>query len=105
MPYELPSQFKALAREYPDVCKAFENLGTQCHEAGPLDEKTRRLVKLGMAIGTCSEGAVHSAVRNALKTGLSKEEIMHVGILAITTIGLPHALAAMTWIKDLFEKG
>ncbi len=103
MPYELPSQFKALTREYPDVCKAFENLGTQCHEAGPLDEKTRRLVKLGMAIGTCSEGAVHSAVRNALKTGLSKEEIMHVGILAITTIGLPHALAAITWMKDLFE--
>ncbi len=103
MPYELTSQIKALAREYPDVCKAFENLGTQCHEAGPLDEKTRRLVKLGMAIGTCSEGAVHSAVRNALKTGLSKEEIMHVGILAITTIGLPHALAAMTWMKDLFE--
>ncbi len=103
MPYELPSQFKALTREYPDVCKAFENLGTQCHEAGPLDEKTRRLVKLGMAIGTCSEGAVHSAVRNALKTGLSKEEIMHVGILAITTIGFPHALAAITWMKDLFE--
>ncbi len=46
---------------------------------------------------------MHSAVRNALKTGLSKEEIMHVGILAITTIGLPHALAAMTWIKDLLE--
>ncbi len=105
MPYELPSQFKALAREYPDVCKAFENLGTQCHEAGPLDEKTRRLVKLGMAIGTRSEGAVHSAVRNALKTGLSKEEIMHVGILAITTIGLPHALASITWMKDLFEGG
>ncbi len=103
MPYELPSQFKALAREYPDVYKAFENLGTQCHESGPLDEKTRRLVKLGIAIGTCSEGAVHSAVRNALKTGLSKEEIMHVGILAITTIGLPHALAAITWMKDLFE--
>ncbi len=103
MGFELPEKFKDLAREYPEVCKAFENLGTQCHEAGPLDEKTRRLVKLGISIGTCSEGAVHSAVRNALKTGLSKEEIMQVGILAITTIGLPHALAAMTWIKDLLE--
>ncbi len=28
MLYELPSQFKDLAREYPNVCKAFENLGT-----------------------------------------------------------------------------
>lgn len=104
MSYELPSQFKEIAAEYPDVCKAFENLGTQCHGAGPLDEKTRRLVKLGIAIGAGSEGAAHSAVRNALNAGVSKEEIMHVGILAITTIGLPHALAAMTWIKDMFEK-
>jgi len=92
-----------MAGEYPDVCKAFENLGTRCHEAGPLDEKTRRLIKLGIAIGTGSEGAVHSAVRNALNAGVSKEEIMHAGILAITTIGLPHALAAITWIKDLFD--
>ena len=104
MGYELPEKFKDLAREYPDVCKAFQDLGTQCHEAGPLDEKTRRLVKLGISIGTGSEGAVHSAVRNALKTDISKDEIMHVSILAITTIGLPHALAAMSWIKDILEK-
>lgn len=105
MTYKLPSQFQDMAKEYPDVCKAFENLGAKCHDAGPLDEKARRLVKLGIAIGTGSEGAVHSAVRNALQAGLSKEEIMHVCILAITTIGLPHTIASMTWINDLLEKG
>jgi len=101
---ELPAQFKKLIRDYPDVCSAFENLGTECHNAGPLNEKARKLAKLGIAIGTGSEGAVHSAVRNALQANVSKEEIMHVGILAITTIGLPHAIAAMSWIKDLLEK-
>lgn len=104
MSYELPAPFKEIAREYPDVCNAFENLGTKCHDAGPLDEKARKLAKLGIAIGSGSEGAVHSAVRNALQADVSKEEIMHVGILAITTIGLPNAIAAMTWIKDLFAK-
>ncbi|MDR4499319.1 MAG: carboxymuconolactone decarboxylase family protein [Candidatus Scalindua sp.] len=104
MSYKLPSQFKTLAKEYPDVCTAFENLGKHCHEAGPLDEKTRRIAKLGIAVGAGSEGAVHSAVRNALEAGLSKEEIMHVCILSITTIGLPPAVATMTWIKDLIEE-
>ncbi len=104
MSYKLPAQFKKLISDYPDVCEAFESLGTQCHNAGPLDEKERKLAKLGIAIGTGSEGAVHSAVRNALQADVPKEEIMHVGILAITTVGLPHATAAMTWIKDLFEK-
>ena len=104
MSYELPSQFKSLVKEYPDVCEAFQNLGTQCHNAGPLNEKERKLAKLGIAIGAGSEGAVHSAVRNALKVDISKEEIMHVSILAITTIGLPQATAAMTWISDFFDK-
>ncbi len=104
MSYKLPAQFKSLAKEYPDVCEAFESLGTQCHNAGPLDEKARKLAKLGIAIGSGSEGAVHSAVRNALQADVPKEEIMHVGILAITTIGLPNATAAITWIKDLPEE-
>ncbi len=104
MSYELPAQFKSLAKAYPDVCEAFESLGSQCHNAGPLNEKERKLSKLGIAIGVGSEGAVHSAVRNALRANISKEEIMHVGILAITTIGLPQATAAMTWINDTFNK-
>ncbi len=104
MSYELPASFKKLVKDYPEVCSAFEKLGTKCHESGPLDERGRKLAKLGIAIGTGSEGAVHSAVRKALQAGLSKEEIMHVSILAITTIGLPHAIAAMSWIKDLLEE-
>jgi alkylhydroperoxidase/carboxymuconolactone decarboxylase family protein YurZ len=104
MTYEIPAQFKTLMSDYPDVCSAFQELGTKCHDAGPLDTKARKLVKLAIAIGTGSEGAVHSAVRKSLQADVSKEEIMHVCILAITTIGLPHTIAAMTWIKDLFEK-
>jgi len=104
MSYTLPAPFKEIAREYPDVCNAFENLGTKCHDAGPLNERARKLAKLGIAIGTGSEGAVHSAVRNALHAEVPKEDIMHVGILAITTVGLPHATAAITWIKDLLDE-
>jgi Carboxymuconolactone decarboxylase family len=59
-------------------------LGEKCHETGPLDEKTRRLVKLGIAIAARHEGAVHSATRNALNAG-----------------GWPPAWAAMTWINEV----
>jgi len=34
-----------------DVVQAYEALGKACAEAGPLDGKTRELVKLGMAVG------------------------------------------------------
>lgn len=86
---------------HPDVWEAFTELARRCHETGgPLDEKSRRLVKLGIAIGMQHEGALHSATRHALEAGLSAEEIFHAGILAITTLGWPSAYAAMTWIND-----
>ena len=79
---------------------AFNDLGERCHEAGPLDEKSRRLVKLALSIGAALEGATHSAVRNARKAGITPEEIDHVALLAITTLGLPAATRAMTWVTD-----
>jgi alkylhydroperoxidase/carboxymuconolactone decarboxylase family protein YurZ len=98
----LPVSLQAFSQRYPEVGAAFAALGEACHEkGGPLDEKTRRLAKLALAIGSQHEGAVHSATRHALEAGVTPEELMHVAILAITTIGWPAAYAAMTWIADL----
>lgn len=96
-----PKKLKKFEKKYPDVWAAFEALGTACHEkGGPLEEKTRRLVKLGIAIGSQHQGAVHSAARQALESGAKKEEILHAAVLAITTIGWPAAYAAVTWIEE-----
>jgi alkylhydroperoxidase/carboxymuconolactone decarboxylase family protein YurZ len=87
--------------QHPDIWKAFTDLAQKCHESGgPLDDRSRRLVKLGIAIGMQHEGALHSATRHALEAGLSPEEIFHAGILGITTLGWPSAYAALTWIND-----
>jgi alkylhydroperoxidase/carboxymuconolactone decarboxylase family protein YurZ len=85
---------------YPKVWKAFNELGERCHEAGPLDEKSRRLVKLALSIGAGLEGATHSTIRNARTAGITPEEIDHVAVLAISTLGLPAATRAMTWVSD-----
>ncbi len=101
----LPKPVNQFCKRYPEIWKRFNQLGELCHEAGPLDEKTRRLVKLALSIGAGLEGATHSAVRNARSTGVSADEIHHVALLAITTLGLPSATRAMTWIDDLEKKG
>lgn len=95
---EVPANF---ARQHPEVWAAFETLAKRCHEAGPLDAKTRRLVKLGIAIGTGSEGGVHAQVRNALAEGVKPSELRHVVLLGLTTIGFPASMAALTWVNDL----
>jgi alkylhydroperoxidase/carboxymuconolactone decarboxylase family protein YurZ len=97
---QLPKVVNQFRKSHSEVWKAFNTLGERCHEAGPLDERTRRLVKLALSIGAGLEGATHSAVRNARKSGVSPQEINHVALLAITTLGLPAATRAMTWISD-----
>ena len=104
MAEQLPKAVDRFRKRHPEVWKVFNELGDRCHEAGPLDEKTRRLVKLALAIGAGLEGGTHSAVRNAFKTGITAEEMDHVALLAISTLGLPAATRAMTWIEDMFPK-
>ena len=104
MAERLPKAANQFRKRHPDVWKAFNELGDRCHSAGPLDEKTRRLVKLALAIGAASEGGTHSAARNALKSGVTPEELDHVALLAISTLGLPAATRAMTWIEDISRK-
>ena len=91
-------------KHHPDVWKAFNELGDRCHQAGPLDERARRLVKLALSIGAGLEGATHSAVRAARETGITEKEVNHVAVLAISTLGLPAATRAMTWIADSFRR-
>jgi alkylhydroperoxidase/carboxymuconolactone decarboxylase family protein YurZ len=100
---ELPSKAGDVAKKYPKVWDSFSALGETCVKAGPLDSATVRLVKLALAIGASSEGAVHSHVRRAIAEGIDPKQLEHVAILAIPTVGFPQAVRAMTWIEDLTE--
>ncbi len=97
---QLPNPAQNFRKRYPEVWTAFNELGDRCHAAGPLDEKTRRLVKVALSMGAALEGATHSAVRNAKKAGITRDEINHVAVLAVSTLGLPAAVRAYTWASD-----
>ncbi len=99
----LPKRFTQFTEQFPDVADAYERLGKAVHGAGPLNEKTRALIKLALSIGAGLEGGAHSHVRKALESGVKKEELYQVAMLAIPTIGFPSAMAGMSWIDDVLE--
>ena len=102
----LPNVYQKFEHRYPVVKEAFDALGAAEHEAGPLGEKERRLVKLGIAVGAESEGAVRSHVRKLLRLGVAEEEILHTIVLALTTVGFPATNAALGWAEEvLAEEG
>lgn len=100
---QLPQPFLDFSRAHADVVSAYEALGRACAEAGPLDAKTRELIKLGMAIGGRLEGAVHAHARRALAAGATPAEIQHVVTLAVPTVGFPTTIAAFTWVDDVLS--
>src|ERR687891_69478 len=95
----LPDVYQHFERAFPHIHSAHQDLAKACYEGGPLDERAARLVKLGIALGAQAEGAVRSHARRALSEGESREEVRHVGLLALTTIGFPHTIAGLRWIE------
>ena len=101
MPEYLPDVYTDFRENYPDVAQALDALGAATGAAGPLEKRTQRLVKLGIAIGGLAEGAVRSNTRRALELGIPAEELRHVALLAITTASFPTAIAGLSWIEEV----
>ena len=100
---QLPKRFKKFQKEFPEVAKAYEELGSAVHKSGPLNVKTRALVKLAISTGAGMEGAVHSHTRKAIEAGCTKAEITQKVMLALPTIGFPATMAVMSWVEDIIE--
>jgi alkylhydroperoxidase/carboxymuconolactone decarboxylase family protein YurZ len=101
----LPFSYKRFKEEFPGLEREYDRLAKKAHASGPLNEKTRRLIKLGIAIGSESEGAIKSHTRRALAIGIPPKEIRHAILLGLTTIGFPKMIAALNWAYEAFEEG
>ncbi len=89
---------------FPEVAEAYERLGETIHAAGPLTPRERRLVKLAIAVGGRLEGAVRSHARRALREGVERAAVDQVAVLAVSTSGLPSAVAALSWIRSALQE-
>lgn len=97
----LPTTYTEFREAFPDLALKFDAVAAESDRVGPLTERERRLVKLGIAIGRESEGAVRSNARKARSAGLDEAAIRQAALLAITTAGFPTAIAGLGWINQV----
>ena len=95
----LPKPYQQFMKEHRQVWEAYDAFGKAISDEGPLDPKTRELVKLGMAAASKSYSAVQSHTHRALEAGASQDEIEHTILLGATTLGFPTMMAALSWAK------
>jgi len=86
------------------VGAAYEAYGDAVGTAGPLDEKTRCLVKLGMSIAARMEGGARSHAHKAIQAGATPAEVRHVAVLAAPTIGFPNMMAGLSWVDAVLAE-
>ena len=98
-----PSFYEQFRAAFPAVAEHYTHLGDACRAAGPLDERTAELVKLGMSMAAGAEGGSHSHTRRALAAGATRAEVEQVALLGITTLGFPRAMTGLAWIRDVLD--
>ena len=100
----LPRVYESFREKFPEIFSDFKRLGKSCRDGGPIEQKFQDLIKLGIAVGANSRGAVMSNTRKALSSGATPEEVLHVLILSLTTTGFPNMMASMGWVNEVLEK-
>lgn len=101
----VPQTFKDFITKYPALGESHERVARAVDKAGPLDEKTRALIKIGICIGAGLDSAMRSHVRRAMQAGASEKEIEQATLLAMNTCGLPRTVAAWSWAQQQFARG
>lgn len=102
---DAPRTYRDFIAKYPALGDAHDAIGRAVDEAGPLDEKTCALIKIGICVGAGLDSAMRSHVRRAMKCGAGVEEIEQAVLLAMNTCGLPRTVAAWTWAHQQIERG
>ncbi len=101
----IPQTFKDFITKYPALGESHERIAKAVDKAGPLDEKTRALIKIGICTGAGLDSAMRSHVRRAMQAGASEKEIEQTVLLAMNTCGLPRTVAAWSWAHQQFARG
>jgi AhpD family alkylhydroperoxidase len=72
---ELGARIGELAKLSPDTVRGYQTLSAANSKTGKLDEKTRQLISLAVAVTTRCDGCIDVHSEAALKAGATKEEI------------------------------
>ena len=97
-----PLAYDRFTDRFPELETAWDHLAAAGRD-GPLDERTQRLVKLGIAIGALREGSVHASVRKAVALGIEGEALEQVVALGAGTIGMPATVATFQWVRVVLD--
>ncbi len=99
---EIHKTLSRFRKKYSSVYAMHEALGQEIHEkSGPLPEKTRWLIKVGISGASSHKTALETHISKAKEAGASDDEVLHTLLLLIQTTGFPTFMEAYTVFENM----
>ncbi len=98
-----PKFYEQFFKKYPLIAGKYEELGDAVHDLGPLTERDRALIKMAISGSHLYRSAFKAHIRKAIASGISREEIEHLVLLFLPTVGFPTMMAAMGIAEEQME--
>ncbi len=86
---ETVANIAALSPEIPETVAGFNQMGTAAKKSGALDEKTKEIMALGIAIATRCDSCIGFHVKSLIRLGLTRAELCEALAMATYMGGGP----------------
>ena len=86
---EIEKEITLLSVEIPVTGEGFNKMSAAAKLSGALDEKTKELMALGIAIATRCESCIGFHVRSLIRLGITREEMCEALAMAVFMGGGP----------------
>ncbi|HHU33299.1 MAG TPA: carboxymuconolactone decarboxylase family protein, partial [Clostridia bacterium] len=97
----IEENLKYFMEKHGNIYEAYEDYGKLIHyQGGPLDEKTRWLIKVSLSTACQYEYALRTHIIKAIKAGCSREEIEHAIMLVAPTAGFPKTMEGILILRE-----
>lgn len=86
---EAAANLGALSREIPETAAGFNRMGAAAKKPGALDEKTKEIMALGIAIATRCDSCIGFHVKALIRLGITRAELCEALAMATYMGGGP----------------
>lgn len=102
---KIAEQFQYFLKNHKDIYEAYSNYGKAIHEkGGPLDEKTRALIKVAVSSACGKMYALETHIKKALSQGNDYESIEHTILLTAPTAGFPSMMESLLVLRRVYDE-
>ena len=104
---ETVANISTLSKEIPETAKGFNAMGAAAKTNGALDEKTKEIMALGIAIATRCDSCIGFHVKSLVRLGATREELCEALSMATYMGGGPSFAYSAKALKafDVFSEG